>query len=276
MNVRESSALSRELGAELRKARERAGYISYQLANRLGWSATKVSRMETGLQPPSEIDTAIYLAYCKADPEQIKRLQALSREVGQEWHLQAHGTGLPDELRTLVMLETTADLITDFEITRIPGLLQTEEYARALLTAALPPGDIEPRVQARLDRQALMRRENTAITFFIHEFALRLPVDGSRVMHEQCLHLLFEVHRIRVVPIEIGAHAGMSGAFRIMQMLGHNPVAYVENRTNSLFLEEPCDVADYQDMAAKLAHVALDEGQSREVIARIASEYDQP
>lgn len=274
---RESTALSREIGAELRKAREAAGHMGYGLARNLGWSQSKVSRMESGMSPPSEVDAAMYLAYCKVDPKEINRLLDLTREANTGYRLRAHGEALPDELRSLIVQETTADLITDFEVAQVPGLLQTEDYCRALLGAlGLRARDIEPRVQARLDRQSLLRRQKPLITFLIHEHALRAPVGGYRVMHEQCLHLLFEAQRIRVVPAEIGAHPGMSGAFRIMEFFGHNPVVYVENRTVSLFLEKVADVATYRGTAHKLADVALDEGQSRTLIARLASEYDRP
>jgi transcriptional regulator with XRE-family HTH domain len=278
---RESSALSRELGAELRKAREKAGFVGYQLANRLGWSASKISRAETGLQPLGEVDTAIFLSYCHAEREETKYLMGVARELSDAYHLRPHGSALPDELRTLIIQETTADVITDFEVTRIPGLLQTEDYARALLAASsVPAKEISARVQARMDRQTLLARPKPDITFFIHEFALRLPVGGNRVMHEQCLKLLFEVHRhgsaIRVIPIEHGAHAGMSGAFRIMRVTGHHPVVYVENRTVSLFLETVPEVATYLQMVDKLALAALNEGESRELIAQLASDYDRP
>ncbi|WP_166658996.1 helix-turn-helix domain-containing protein [Labedaea rhizosphaerae] len=281
MEHRESSALSRELGAELRKAREKAGYVGYQLANRLGWSASKVSRAETGLQPPSEVDTAIFLSYCHAERDEIKYLMGVARELSDAYHLRPHGSGLPDELRTLIIQETTADVITEFEVTRIPGLLQTDDYARALFMAGVvPPKEIGARVQARVDRQSLLARPKPDITFFIHESALRTPVGSNRVMHEQCLKLLFDVHRhgsvIRVIPIEHGAHAGMSGAFRIMQVTGYNPVVYVETQTVSLFLEKVSEVTTYLRMVDKLALAALDEGQSRELIAQLASDYDRP
>ena len=278
---RESSALSRELGAELRKAREKAGFVGYQLANRLGWSASKVSRAETGQQPLSEVDTAIFLSYCRVERNEIKYLMSVARELSDAYHLRPHGSGLPDELRTLIIQETTADVITQFELARIPGLLQTDDYARALFTAGtVPPKEIGARVQARMDRQSLLARPQPDITFFIHEAALRTPVGSNRVMHEQCLKLLFEVHRhgsvIRVIPIEQGAHAGMSGAFRIMQATGHHPVVYVETQTVSLFLEKASEVATYLQVVDKLALVALDGGQSRELIAQLASDYDRP
>jgi transcriptional regulator with XRE-family HTH domain len=278
---RESSALSRELGAELRKAREKAGFVGYQLANRLGWSASKISRAETGLQPLGEVDTAIFLSYCHAEREETKYLMGVARELSDAYHLRPHGSALPDELRTLIIQETTADVITELEVTRVPGLLQTDEYARALFTAGtVPPKEIPARVQARMDRQSLLTRRKPDITFFIHEFALRTPVGNSRVMHEQCLKLLFDVHRhgttIRVIPAQAGAHAGMSGAFRIMQVTGHNPVVYVETQTVSLFLETVSEVTAYLRMVDKLALAALNEGESLELIAQLASDYDRP
>lgn len=274
---RESSALSRELGAELRKAREKAGYVGYQLANRLGWSASKISRAETGLQPLSEADTVIFASYCRTESKELKYLAELAREVGQAYYLRPHGSALPDELRTLIAMETTATASVNFEIGRVPGLLQTEDYARALLHAGtLPKKDVEARVLARMDRQNAQIRTKPGHTFLIHEHALRLPVGGFRVMHEQCMRLLFEVHRVRVIPTYAGAHAGMSGPFVILQTAEQRPVIHVELPTLSLFLEGPRDVATHLSAAEKLTNVALNEGQTRELIARLANDYDQP
>lgn len=277
----ESTALTRELGAELRAARVKAGFTGLSLAHQLGWDQSKISRMETGVRGTSEVDAAIYLAYCKVGGKELNRLLDLAREADNGYRLRLHGSALPDELRSLIVQETTADVITAFELTRIPGLLQTEEYARALLTAGLAPRkEIESRVQARLERQSLLCRHKPSITFFIHEFALRLPVGGTMVMHEQCLKLLFDANRpqtaIRVIPSAVGAHAGTPGAFRIMQISGHKPVVYVENYTVSLFLEQRDDIDAYRRSVDALTAVALDEGQSRTLIAEVANEYDVP
>jgi hypothetical protein len=158
-------------------------------------------------------------------------------------------------------------------------LLQTGEYARALLeqSGTVPDCDVEQRVVARLGRQALFSRSHRPqITFYVHEFALRLPVGSSEVMSEQ-LHTLLRLGvrsyiTIRVVPVSVGAHAGTAGSCRLMEFAEFKPVAYVEEETAGHFLEDPVEIASYRGIFAALANSALSEGQSRDLIADLAVE----
>ncbi|MGH3898701.1 MAG: DUF5753 domain-containing protein [Pseudonocardiaceae bacterium] len=169
--------------------------------------------------------------------------------------------------------------IDDFQATVVPGLLQTTDYARALIRemGTTPPEEIEDRVAARLGRQGLFGRERPArFTFFIHEFVLRLPVGGSAVMLEQLQHLLRKATRpyltLRVVPAALGGHAAAAGSFTLLEFAEFRPVAYLESETASLFLEKPEEIAAYRRILALLAETALDEGESTELIATLASE----
>jgi hypothetical protein len=180
-----------------------------------------------------------------------------------------------------MLQENTAAAITDFELTRIPGLLQEEHYARALLTDAgmVSPDGIEPRVEARIARQSLLkRRDAPSCLFYIHEQALQLPVGGTDVMRHQIWHLLMAGSSprcaIRVIPIAAGAHAGMAGPFRLMEFYQEKPIVYVENETCSLFLEEKEHIESYRQVLRQLHTVALDEGESRELLADLVSGYD--
>ncbi|WP_281251726.1 DUF5753 domain-containing protein [Haloechinothrix alba] len=161
----------------------------------------------------------------------------------------------------------------------VPGLLQTGAYARAVISriANVPGSEVEDRVAARLGHQALFSRTRPArFTFFVHESALRLPVGGPAVMSEQLHHLLRMSVRpyiaLRVVPLDLGAHAGMAGSFKLLEFAEFEPVAYVDSETTSLFLEEPEEIAAYRNVLRALAGTALGEEQSREVIATLATE----
>jgi len=161
----------------------------------------------------------------------------------------------------------------------VPGLLQTTDYARALLreTGTIPPGKIEDRVAARLARQSVFGRERPArFTFFIHEFVLRLPVGGPAVMFEQLQHLLRKAIRpyltLRVVPTALGGHAAVAGSFRLMEFAEFRPVIYLESQTASVFLEKPEEIAAYRHILGLLAGTALGEEQSAELIATLATE----
>jgi len=117
------------------------------------------------------------------------------------------------------------------------------------------------------------------LNFFIPEPVLRAVLGGSRVMNDQLLHMLLVSSRpwcsVRVVPASFAA--GVLGSpFRLMEYPHHGPVAYVENQTHSMFLEKPEDIRTYRAILAKLKAVTLNEGQSRELLATLANEYDVP
>ncbi|SFO95934.1 Helix-turn-helix domain-containing protein [Amycolatopsis arida] len=272
---------ARELGEELRRAREAAGFLASDLADMLDWSPSKISRMESGRRGVSVIDVAIYLTTCGVVGKELDRLLDLAAEQDDGYWLRPHGEQLPEQLRSLVVQENQATTITDFELARIPGLLQTEDYARALLTEVgmVPKNGIEPRVNARLARQSLLRRYNPPhAKFLIHENAARLMVGGRDVMQRQVRHLMTMAARprcsVRVIPALVGPHAGLNGPFRLLEFTEHNPAVYLENQTSSLFLEKPQDIVTYRKVLGKLTDVALDEGQSLLWLAELASEYD--
>lgn len=283
MKDRETTARSRELGTELRRVREKAGYNGVDLSRKLGWSPSRISRLESGKRGTSEVDVAVFLAVCNVTGAELDRLLELTRETYASTWVQSHGELIPDQLRTLVIHEATASTIDEYDPLLVPGLLQTEDYARALFRWAglVPEAVIEPRVRARMDRQSLLRRRwPPEVTFYIHEHALRSVAGGSRVMNEQLLHLALVSGRprcdIQVVLTSAGPDGAMGGPFRLMRYEGHGPVAYVANQTSSLFLEDPGDVAVYRATLDRLAEIALDGGQSREFLVRLASDHDEP
>ena len=136
MNDRHTTTRSRQLGTELKRVRERTGYSARDLARALGWSESKVARMENGERGASEVAVATYLAYLRVVGPELDRLIVLCREIWAKDWLQPHGEVIPEELRTLVTHETTATLINQYEPLVIPGLLQTESYATALFRTA--------------------------------------------------------------------------------------------------------------------------------------------
>lgn len=133
-------------------------------------------------------------------------------------------------------------------------------------------------VAARLARQNLFSRDRPArFTFYLHESALRTPVGGRAVMREQLHHLMRMSTRgyltLRVVPFSRGAHAAMTGAFRVMEFAEYKPVVYLESETSCLFLEKPEEIIAYRNILGALAEAALGEGQSREFVASVATQF---
>ncbi len=279
MRDREPTIRAREMGEGMRRAMDGAGLDQTGVARLLGWSQSRVSRLLSGKRSGTEVDVSAFLAVCQVTGAERERLLRICREQNTPGWLQQHGARLPQQLLTLIDHENKAVTIDEFEATLVPGLLQTTDYARALLRemGTYPPDEIEDRVAARLGRQSLFGRERPArFTFFVHEFVLRLPVGGPTVMFEQLQHLLRKAIRpyltLRVVPAARGGHAAINGTFRLMEFAEFRPVAYLESQTASLFLEKPEEIAAYRRILRLLAETALGEGESAELIATLATE----
>jgi transcriptional regulator with XRE-family HTH domain len=279
MQDREPTIRSRELGEGLRRAMHNAGLTGKDVARLLDLSPSWVSRLISGKRNVTAVQASAFLAVCRAPSAERERLLELCDEQHTPGWFQQHGSRLPLQLVTYIDHENKAVAISYFASTLVPGLLQTGDYARALLKEAgrVPADEIDARVAARLGRQSLFSRDRPArFTFYLHEFVLRLPVGGPAVMVDQ-LDLLERMSRrpyltLRVVPAALGAHAATAGSFILMEFAEFKPVAYLESETSSLFLEKPVEIAAYQDILAALAQTALGERESRELIATLATE----
>lgn len=276
------TAHGRELGTELRRRRTKAGYNGKDMASRLGWSATKVSRAEVGARPITEADIIMYLASCGLSEAEIDPILALAREGTQDHRLKSHREKVPDALKTLIFHETTAAEIINFEPVCVPGLLQTEEYMRALFSACdiFPPDGVEFFVRARLARQALLREsEPPACVFFLHENSLCMPIGSARIMHEQLLHLIFLSSwrhcELRFIPRSTGIRGVAHGPFRLMRYVEHDQVVELEHDVVTLFLDRREHTDSYQRMLHRFDDAALDAGESRRILAELASEFDR-
>jgi transcriptional regulator with XRE-family HTH domain len=270
---------SRELGEGLRRAMQQARLTGKQAAHQLGWSPSWVSRLLSGKRNASQLHVAAILALCRVTGPERDRLLALCQDQHTPGWLQQHGSRLPKQLRTLIDHEDKAVAISAFESTLVPGLLQTGDYVRVVIqdSRTVPADEIEDRVVARLARQSLFSRNYPArFTFYLHEFVLRLPIGGPAVMSDQVHHLLRMSVRpyltLRVVPAALGGHAAIAGSFQLMEFAEFKPVAYLDSQTSCLFLERPEEIAAYQYILGMPAETALKEGESRELIATLATE----
>jgi len=181
-----------------------------------------------------------------------------------------------------MFFESTATQIRSFEPVLIPGITQTADYARAVFEEAgiEKSSSIEVFVQARISRTAVLTGPNPPkCTYLIHENALRLPIGSPRVMAEQLLHLLFlgdnPACAIRVVPVSAGGRGVVCGGFQIFGFKDDPPLVSVHHATTSEFLETDEEVASYRQSLKRVATVALDGAQSREWLARLASDYER-
>jgi transcriptional regulator with XRE-family HTH domain len=290
MQDREPTIRSRELGEGLRRAMQHAGLTGKDVARLLDLSPSWVSRLISGKRNVTAVQASAFLAVCRAPSAERERLLELCDDQHTPGWFQQHGSRLPLQLVTLIDHENKAVAISEFQSTVLPGVLQTGDYARALLKEAgrVPVDEIDARVAARLARQGLFSRDRPArFIFYLHEFVLRLPVGGPAVMVDQLQQLERMSRRpyltLRVVLASLGAHAATAGSFTLMEFSEFKPVVYLESETSSLFLEKPVEIAAYQDILESLAQTALGEGESRELIATLATElsadrkdYDAP
>lgn len=276
----QAAALCRELGAELRKLRKASGLSEAKLARKMGWWAAKISRIESGNINASEVDVIQYVAYCGHRMDEVQHIIDLCRRAEDDrgYWLTSHGQHLEDSLHSLIFHETSASTSLNYQPHVVPGLLQTEAYARATMRKYGSPAEDEVAlgVRARLERQRMLHGSSPGgFTFFIHENALLATAGEPEIMHEQLINLMLigglPHVTIRVVP----ASATFGGEFRLLAFAKHNPLVYLDCQVLGLFLEDPDLVNRYRVLVPAIADVALDEGESREVVATLANDYDR-
>src|SRR5690606_15524211 len=169
---------------------------------------------------------------------------------------------LPSWFQAYVGLEEAASRIRTYEVQFVPGLLQTKEYARAVIMAGARPEEIARRVQMRLERQLILERENPPMLWaVIDEAALRRPIGGADVMRGQLRHLIEMMERpnitIQIVPFSSGGHAAEGGAFSILRFADPElpDIVYVEQLASALYLDKPEELDRYTEVMERLCAV---------------------
>jgi len=272
----------RRLGMELRALREAAGLNSLQAAEELGCSQSKISRVETGKSPVSIRDVRDLLAlYGVTDEQQRERLLSLARESRQRGWWAEFGSWLPSGFDTYAGMEAAAASVRAYQAQLVHGLLQTEDYAKAVLRALRPEDTretVEKLVQFRMTRQTQLTRAENPLRLWVifEEEVLRRPVGGLAVMQAQLQHLLEAAEEptitIQVLPTARGAHAGLDGSFSLFEFPepGDLDVAYVGGQAGTVFIEKTDEVRRFATRFDHLRAAALDMGDSTNLITRIA------
>ncbi len=274
------------LGAELRKIREGLDLTVDEVASRLGWHQSKVSRLENGRSGvrANEVGTMLDV-YQVVDPAIREALGTLARDGKRRVWWQPYSDVISQRYASFISFEAEAIAARNFEASLIPGLLQTADYARALTRQLRPdaaPEEINALVDVRLARQnaALKREDPMKLWAIVDEAALRRLIGGRATMAKQ-LHQLVTSSRephvtLQVVPFSAGAHPGVLGSFVILEFPVRNDldVVYSEALSSSLYLERDDDVAIYSHAFDRLRAAALDVGPSRRLLTQIAKEHE--
>jgi transcriptional regulator with XRE-family HTH domain len=269
----------RQLGQELRRLRETAGSTIDQVAERLNCSASKISRIETGQSGVSSREVRDILAAYQVEGAQAEALVEMAREAKQRGWWQLYGTVLTS---AYVGLEAAAAELRSFEPLVIPGLLQTEEYARAMVLAGWPnmsTEEVEQRIRVRMKRQSLLYQDDPLqLSIILDEAALRRPVGGIDAMRRQLTKLLNAAElphvTLQVLPLSAGAHGGMDGAFTILlfEEQANQNLVFAANGAGGLFLEKDDEIERYAGIFAGLQGDALSPARTTEMIAKMAKE----
>ena len=266
------------LGAQLRRLRETAGVTRDDAGYHIRASGSKISRMELGRVSFKERDVTDLLEFYGIDDVAEKeKLVQLTREANATPWYQKFQDVVPDWFHVFVGLEEAAQLIRVYEVQFVPGLLQTEEYARAVILQGAPgldPDEVERRVALRMGRQKLLTRENPPRYWVVmDEAALRRPM-GGRDVHvgqiERLIDLVGEPNiTIQVMPFRYGGHAAEGGAFHIMRFPETDlpDVVYMEYLTGAHYIDKPEEVERYAAVMERLSVAGTSPDRTREILS---------
>jgi transcriptional regulator with XRE-family HTH domain len=252
---------------ELRAAREQAGLSRDDLAERLSYSGSLVGMVE-GLHRVPQADFAIRCDATFGTPGTFARLQQRLRALP-----------FPASFRPFAAYEEVAVSLRTFEHTLVPGLLQTTDYARAVLATRpnTTEDELDELIEARLARQAILERDGPPLLWaVIDEAVLHRPVGDAKVMNDQLLHLAQLAGRpnitIQVIPYSAGGHIGLLGAFVIADFDDAPSVVYLETAADGQTVEDAATVAAVVLRFDTLRSEALPRGASRDMITKVAEE----
>ncbi len=271
----------RELGKRLRELRNQHDMTVEEVAENLLCSATKVSRLETGARRPNPRDVRDLCRLYDVDEPTTAELMSLAREAREPgWWTRYEDL----DLDPYIGLEQDATAITCFSMYYMPGLLQTVDYARAIIRAIAPRMDAEihrQRVEARMRRQQLLEEEDPPrLHVLLDEAALHRRIGGPAVMAAQLDKALDAQRRakaiIQVIPFDIGAYAAADGNFVLLEFEKESdlsPVVFIEGLTGNKYLERDADIARYRETIEYLRNLALSPDESRQRIIEMQKTY---
>jgi len=278
------TALRIMLGGQLRRMREQAGISRADAGWQIRASESKVSRMELGRVGFKERDVSDLLdLYGMQDEDERFRLMELARAANNPGWWSRYGDVMPTWFTNYVGLEVAATLIRTYEVMFVPGLLQTEEYARAVVQLGksyLPDDEVAQRVALRVTRQQILNRTTPVrLWVVIDESVLHRPVGGPEILRNQIEHLMKLAHEpnitLQIMPFSSVGYPGAGGAFSILRFPdGDLPdIVYIEHAASALYLDKLEEVDEYaaimEGLTIAAAPVSATEGLLKEALARL-------
>ncbi|MDX2974133.1 helix-turn-helix transcriptional regulator [Kribbella solani] len=265
------------LGGQLRRMREAAGISRADAGWQIRASESKVSRMELGRVGFKERDVSDLLElYGMDDEDEAARLMELARAANNPGWWSRYGDVMPTWFANYVGLEVAASLIRTYEVMFVPGLLQTEEYARAVVQhgkSFLPHKEVAQRVELRVTRQQILTRPNPArLWVVIDESVLHRPVGGAAVMRSQIEHLMMWAEQpnisLQVMPFSSVGYPGAGGAFSLLRFAdGDLPdIVYIEHAASALYLDKLEEVDEYVAIMEGLTIAATPVSQTESLL----------
>ncbi|MCX5229905.1 helix-turn-helix transcriptional regulator [Streptomyces sp. NPDC006553] len=275
------TARQQRLGSELRRLREQSGMSAQQAAALLGVDRTRIPNIESGRFgiSPERVRTLAFNYGCP-DTGLVDLLAAMAHERDRGWWEEHRGL-LPPALLDIAELEHHARELHTAVTTHIPGILQTEEHARAVFDTAVPPlpgPDLEARLALRLRRQEVLDRDRPVqYEAVIHEAALRMQFGGPKVAREQLDHILAHSERdnvtVRVIPFTAGGFPGAGQSFTyVAAPVAQLDTVQLDSSHGSLLLDADMQLRRYRGLLDRLRALALATEDSRAFVRTVAQE----
>jgi transcriptional regulator with XRE-family HTH domain len=272
------------IGSTLRRLRTEKGITREEAAEAIRASAWKIHRLENGQVGFKDRDLVDLLElYGFTDQEEVAALLELAREANSPGWWFRYGDLVPPWFRTYMDLEAAATLIRTYQAQLVPGLLQTADYARATIAGMLlprSPEEVERRVTLKLARQQILEKpDGPRLWAVVDEAALRRPVGAEEVMREQLERLIDAANLpsvvLQVLPVSVGAHSAMAGAFSILRFADRElpDIVYIEHLTNAHYLDKLDDVNQYLHVIDSISMHAAPPGKTVEILHQILKEF---
>jgi len=275
----------RRLGIALRRAREVSGLTQEDAAVAIDAASSKVSRIELGQSGVKLTDLGALIQCYGVKKAEAERMRDLARAGRKRGRWSAYRNITPNWFRDYLDLEDDATLIRWYQPEIVPGVLQTEAYVRAVFTTGGPRSaddEIERLVRMRLDRQAILKRDDATLHFILSESALRRVAGNPTLMANQLRHIAELADRanidVQVLPFDAQTYSAVTFAFILLQFEqdASTDVVYLEDYTDATLLDDREPVRAYNGLWNRLSAAALGQVESRELLREIADEYTRP